>query len=275
MEAAGRVAARYRRDPQLRRLCQTAVPVAGLLAFGSSQITEDDYRALGRLAEAPAELADELLLSTDRFAVETAAADLTVEQRRLLLARLGLYGVRVARELLQTGRAPTSEALALELRRRSGVDELRALLTTQFAARAHLLKARVALSVLDRLTRRFPLADDGAFVADLERVEADTHELAELRLLLSMRTGGVALHDDEVVEIERLVERAGARATERIGLGDGATDDDVRAEIGTRVERWRRRAEHPLAERSTVDAATVVLRSYEGMRFELGATRGN
>jgi len=270
MAAATRVAERYRRDPQLRRLCQTVVPVAGLLALGASRMTESDFQGLRRLADADERVAEALLLSTDRFtAQDQDATPLAVEDRRRLLDRLGLFGVRLSRALLRERTVSTSQDLAHELRRRSGIDELRSLLATQFAARGHVLKSRVALAVLDRLTRRFPLDDGDAFAAELERVEADAHELAEVRLLVAVRTGGVEFHDDEVAEVERLVERAGLPVVERLGLDAETPEEEVSNAVRSRVEHWRRRASHPLAPRATVDAAEIAMRSYEGMLLDL------
>lgn len=270
MVAAARVAERYRRDSQLRRLCQTIVPVAGLLALGASQITESDFHSLRVLAEADRHLIEDLLLSTDRFtAEERDPAGVTVAERRRLLDTLGLFGVRLSHALLLSRAVATSQELASELRGRSGIDELKSLLETQFAARSHVLKARAGLAVLDALSRRFPLGDGGAFAAQLERVEADAHELAEVRLLVALRTGGVVLHDDEVVEVEHLVEHAGMSPVERLGLDPGTPEDEVREALKGRVKRWRQRAEHPLAARATFDAAGIVMRSYEGMLLEL------
>jgi len=270
MGAAARVAERYRRDPQLRRLCQTVVPVAGLLALGAAQLTESDFRALGRLAEADERVADDLLLSADRFAARNHdLAGVAFDDRRRLLELVGLFGVRLSRALLRERTVTTSRELAAELRRRSGIHELKSLLATQFAARSHILKARAGLTVLDSLTRRFPPGDGGAFAAELERVEADAHELAEVRLLVALRTGGIELRDDEVAEVERLVERSGLPPVERLGLDAGTSAADVRQALQGRVEHWRRRAEHPFASRVVIDAAGIVMRSYEGMLFEL------
>ena len=44
MTSAAQVAARYRKDPKIRRLCQTVVPVAGLLAQAGVTLTEEAYR---------------------------------------------------------------------------------------------------------------------------------------------------------------------------------------------------------------------------------------
>jgi hypothetical protein len=240
-----------------------------MLAFGSSQLTESDFRALGRLGEASLPVTDGLLLSTDRFAIDEEVAGLEATQRRRLLDLLGLFGVRVSCGLLRDGIVRTAADLALELRERSGIDELRALLSTQFAARSHLLKARVALATLNRLAHELPLADGVAFASELERVEADSHELTELRLLVALRSGGVRLGEDETAEVERLVERSGSQIRQRLGLDADVGDDELRQVVTASVERWRRRAERPLARRENVEASTVVLRTYEGMLLEL------
>jgi hypothetical protein len=268
MAVARRVAGRYRTDHQLRRLCQTVVPVAGLLAEGASLLTEAEFRALGRLAEADDDAADDVLLSVDRFARRPARLDLADEEREHLLAQLGLFGVRTARDLLRRDEAHSANELATALRAHSGLDDLREVLATQFAARADLLKARAVLAALDHLLRSTPPDDRGALASSVERVEADAHELAELRLLLAVRRGGIALGEEEQVEVDRLVARSGLPARQRLDLDPAAEAGAVTAAVADAVERWRRRAEQPLAEPGLVAAAQVVVRSYEGMLAE-------
>ena len=69
--------------------------------------------------------------------------------------------------------------------------------------------------------------------------------------------------------MERLVERSGSELPERLGLDPDVGDDEVRHRVTASIERWRRRAEHPLATRETVEAASVVSRTYEGILLEL------
>jgi hypothetical protein len=268
LDAAAKVAQRYRADPHARRLCQTVVPVAGLLAQGSTMLGEAEFRALGRLAEADDETAESVLVSTDRFSARPAPLRLTPEEREHLLALLGLFGVRLARDLLRRGAARNAPQLAMELRRRSGLDELRRVLAAQFSGRAQLLKARAALAAVDRLLRDVPPRDGGTLARATEQIEASAHELTELRLLIALRSGGVRLREDEMIEVERLIERSGRPPTERLELDADADRSAVTDAIVTAVERWRRRAEHPLADPSLVASAQVVQRSYEGMLLD-------
>ena len=71
--------------------------------------------------------------------------------------------------------------------RRSGLDELRALLTTQFAERRELLKARSALLAVDLVLTREPRPAAAPLAAEMERILAGAHEFAELRLLADFR----------------------------------------------------------------------------------------
>jgi hypothetical protein len=264
MRSASRVADRYAADPQIRRLCQTTVPVAGLLGFGASLLTERDFILLGRLAAAGEDDAEDLLLSCDRLASRPSAVDVSVEDRAHLLDRFGLFGVRFARVLLQDGTATTAPELAAELRRASGIDELRTLLATRFAGRSGLLKAQAVLTGLEHLVQQWPIERDD-LVRNIEMVEASAHELAELRLLISARSGAIDLDEDELREVDQIVEGSGLDARSRLDLPDDASEVEVGAAINRSVERWRRRAEHPLAPRAVSDAASVMVRSYEGM----------
>ena len=111
MASAERIAARYRTDTKIRRLCQTVVPVAGLLAQSGSTLRESEYRALEQLRRAPAEEVDGLLLSADRFAHTTLSVAVTPIEREHLLDRFGLFGVRLAVALIRSGAVKSSTDL--------------------------------------------------------------------------------------------------------------------------------------------------------------------
>ena len=103
LEVADRIAQRYEADPRMRRLCPIVLPVDGLLAHAASTLREAEYALLATLARAPREAADELLLTADRFVQRPTTIPLTELEREHLLDRLGLFGVRLATELIRTG----------------------------------------------------------------------------------------------------------------------------------------------------------------------------
>src|SRR4030095_14131457 len=67
MASAQRIAARYRLDPTVRRLAQTVVAGAGLLAQSGATLREPEYKALDAIASAPRDDVEALFLSADRL----------------------------------------------------------------------------------------------------------------------------------------------------------------------------------------------------------------
>lgn len=265
MESARRVAERYRGDASLRRLCQTVIPVAGLLAEAGTTLTEREFRALQVFAGMPRAEADALLLSADRFGRSDPSDPLPAEERRHLIERLGLFGVRLAVALLRGGAVSTSPEMAAELVRRSGLVDLRAALESQFSARADVLKARSALNVLDSVFRAWPSPAFARLAQDLERIFASAHELVEIRLLNAVRLGTAGFAESEVAGVERLLGLEGGAATRRLDLPASAPPEEIRHRALSELGRWQQRAESPMSTRDAVDAARVLVRTCEGI----------
>ncbi|MDQ4010606.1 MAG: dynamin family protein [Actinomycetota bacterium] len=276
MFSAKTIAQRYRTDPTLRGLCQGVVPVAGLLAQTGRTMRQVEFDALAALSRAPREEVDGLLLSSDRFLRADSAAITAIqpvesaEIRHGLLNRFGLFGLRLSMTLIRQG-TDTPAALAEELVRRSGLDELRELLNTQFTERRDLLKARSALLALDSVLHGDTRSDIGPLLGDVERILAGAHEFAELRLLSALRSGAVTLPKAELAEAERLLGGSGAASEVRLGQPPGSGADELRQVALEALTRWHRRAENPLSGRATADACRVVVRSCEGMVTRLAS----
>lgn len=272
MTSAARVAERYRADGRLRRLCQTVVPIAGLLAQAGVTLREDEFRVLRQLAAlAPGEL-EELLLSVDRFSVRPGPAP--PAERVALLRRLGIFGTRTAVQLLASGQAASAAELATALLRVSRLDDLRDLLRTQFAGRSDLLKGRAALLAVSDLVRRSPVPGSEAIAVEVERIQSSAHELVEIRLMNALRSGAVALRPELEAEAARLLGADGADPRARLGLEADAADADVLGAFADALGRWQRLAENPIATGQTVEAARVVVRSCEALAGSLPAAPG-
>jgi len=261
--SARRIAARYRSDEKLRGLCQTVVAVAGLLAHTGRTMRQDEYLALVALHALPSDERDPLLMSADRF-VNRPLASPDARTRAQLLDRFGMFGLRLSMMLLGQGAADPGR-LSAELVRRSGLDELREVLATQFTQRRDVLKARSALNALDLVLRREPRPAAAPLVAEVERIFAGAHEFAELRLLSDLRSRVVKLPRELVEEAERLLGGDGGVPAARLGLVGEAAPAELHAAALDALGRWRRRAESPLASRPVIDAAQVIVRSCEGI----------
>ena len=264
MESANKIAERYRSDPRLRRLVQHVVPVAGLLAQAGSNLREIEFRRLRVLADSPAEAAP-LLLTADRFASAETRLGLAAPERQILLDRLGLFGVRLAVDLLRHGDAHTATELADRLVDRSQIARLRELLTTQFSARRDTLKARSALLAVRRLLMVAPGPRFDELSARVEQIWMGAHEFVELRTLNALRRGEIDLRPVESDEIERLLGMAGSSPTSRLGLADDSSTDAIRRELLSALARWRQREENPVSSLATKTAARVAVRTCEGL----------
>ena len=273
LQSSRAIASRLRADEKVRSLCQTVVPVAGLLAETGRTLRQAEFNALAKIAAADRDYVDEMLLSADRFGRELpdGAPDLpSAAMRTALLARFGLFGVRLALPLIRQGMTD-STALAAELVRRSGLEELREALTALFTERADLLKARSALMALDSILRSTPLPESDLLLAQVEKIFSGAHEFVELGLLGSLRTGAVVLPADQRGEAERLLGGTGQAQFVRLGLPPTASGPEIREAASDAMSRWRRRAENPASTRPVADAARVIVRTCEGILSSLPA----
>jgi hypothetical protein len=266
LESAARVAARYREDPRVRALCQTVIPVAGLLAVTGATLREDEFRAIEVLAEAPEEEVEQLLLTADRFANrEAPGIDLSPARRAALLDRFGMFGLRLGVRLRYTGLAGTAGALSRELRSRSGLEPLREALLSRFAGRAEVLKARSALLAVEGAIRRYPVPAAQRLLHELEVVTAGAHEFAEVRLLDTLRVGSLMLTEAEREAAERLLGSEGAEVWHRLGVEPTAPAHEMQRAARAALAQWQRRAEHPASARDVREAARVLVRTCEGL----------
>ncbi len=105
LESAVAIAGRYAADPRVRELASGVLPVAGLLAETGATLRQEQYdwlRALAKLDEADR---DHLLTSVERFR-DAERNPLGEEIREDLLARFGLFGIRLAVRLIAARRDP-------------------------------------------------------------------------------------------------------------------------------------------------------------------------
>ncbi|CAM2789116.1 dynamin family protein [Skermania piniformis] len=274
MTSAGTIAARMSADPVVRRVVQTVVPVAGLLAETAATLTEREVAQLRRVAELDPSSADRLLLSADRFAGRAAPSlcpelGLDVDQRTALLSRFGLFGVRLATTLLRQQPACPASVLADELAAHSGIDELRTVLGSLFLRRADVLKSHSTLAALTALTRARPRPGSDALGAEVERISSAAHPLRELRVLSAVRSGWISGRPEVIAELDRLIGGGGIELAARLGRSSGAGRAELRGAAAEALERWQRRVENPMTDRQLVAAGRVVIRSCEGMLAEL------
>jgi hypothetical protein len=267
--SARSIAERYRTDGSLRSLALDVVPIAGLLAQSARTLREHEFDALRRLARLGRGARERMLVSVDRFVRDDSPIDVTSEERRNLLERFGMFGIRMAAVSIRAGNHD-STALADELYRRSGMDDLIHLVGGQFRSRADVLKASSALAALRVLLAERPPAAASLIERSIERLESNAHELRELALLSAARTTGLGLPPAESEEAERLVGAAGTGIDDRLGLPHDASPEERHRAAVTALQHWRALAGSPLLDRAAAEACDVVTRSCEALVIAAG-----
>lgn len=272
MASARSIAARLSGDPVVRRVVQTVVPMAGLLAETAVTLTETEVAHLRKVAARTPREVEALLLSADRFLEQMPELGVTQLERQQLLDRFGMFGVRLASTLLRRP-GVTATDLARDLAARSGLDDLQAVLSSLFFQRREVLKSRSALLALDRLAHADPRPGSVALGAQVEEVIASAHPFNELRVLSAVRAGWVTGKPDVLAELEHLIGGNGTAPTERLRLEPDAGADAQRAAATEALVRWQRRAENPMTSHELVVAARVAVRSCEGLLADLARAR--
>ncbi len=266
LRSAAQVAARYRSSPQVRRLCQTVVPVAGLLAQAAANIRQSEYNLLARIGTLSDEQLDLLLASADRFVDQDLVANVVPADREALIRKLGLFGVRQSVQAIRQHLVDDAASLGQYLFEQSGLSELRRILMSQFASRRDVLKAQAAMQALAvRLRVSPPPTGAEQLQFELEKLRSTAHVFSEIQLFAAIRAGAVPFSATEVDGVERLLGAEGYAPSVRLGLADSATADEIRTVLNERIATWRARAENPLSTRELSDAAQVLVRTCEGM----------
>ncbi len=263
MTSAARIAERYRTNAQVRGLAANVLPVAGLLAETGLTLREDEAAAVRTVAGEPDEVIDDMLLSAEQFC-DPESGQLTVEIRRNLLDRLGLYGVRLLVADVRAGRLATASEMAPRLVEASGLQSLRQVLDEHFLPRARILQARTALAATRSLVPHLRVfeprvADD--LERGAERIAASAVEFARLRAANLVASDELRITDGEREELHRLfLSPTAARA---LGIEGSAPAEAVQAAALATIQRWRDRANDPLADAATVEVCEAAARTGE------------
>lgn len=263
LQSAEKIAGRYRADARVRGLVATVAPVSGLLAITAQTLQEREAILLRAVAATgPGTLAP-ALLSADRFLSEPGV-NVTVEDRRHLLDRLGMFGLRYSIAQIRAGNTSTSSDLSQSLLRLSAISRVRQLLEGHFAARARALKARSAVQALRAAADSLRSTGDPQgerMLAAIERLEAGATDLARLRLVHLAMSGAAKLSDSDRLEIDRIT--AEAPPAEALGLEPGAGGSAVQSAALAGIQKWRERGNRPLSDPATTEACELATRIYE------------
>ena len=250
MTSAARIAGRYRLQPQMRQLVGDVLPTAALLAETAATATEDEVALLRQLAREVAGDRERELATVDRIR-GSATSSLSDGEREHLLARFGLFGLRVGVEQFAVDAATPTSKLVDHLYVLSGIGEVRRRIETQFVPQAAVLKARTALTSLRRIGHELSSSHHAVgarLLAEVERVEASALEFTRLRTLHLVSSGLAGVSPAEAEQVRQLVMQPG-----EVG----------RSVALAAIDRWRTKMESPLLSAPAVELGQLLVRLYE------------
>jgi hypothetical protein len=258
--SARRIARRQLAEPGVWTVCQDLVAVSGTLALAGKTLRDDEFALLRVLAEAPREPVEQRLLSAERFLAEPFPAPVDPAARHAVLAKFGIFGVRLAVTLVRRG-ADTPVKLSAQLIQRSGLGELREAMGVCFTDRRQVLKARSALVALAALARSQPHPHSARLTTAVEGALAGAHEFRELRQLARLRAGIPGLPPELAESAARLLGEHGTAPTDRLGLLPDAAPEEVRAAAEQALRFWQDQAADPPLGIGAAELARTVLHS--------------
>lgn len=261
---------RLRNHPDLQGICETIVPLAGLMGMGATTLRQADFAVLRELAGMSPEDTNRLLVSAELFI--TAKGDsLPPERTRVeLVDRFGMYGIRIAIAVIRGGINDASD-LAAEMLRRSGLDELRRVIDVHFRQRQSELKAHSIVHALHRLLRQKPVPGSEELLVRADEHMSRTHTFTEMQLLGRIAGRQVKLGSALVNELERLIGGHGADTASRLGFDEPQDAETMLASAVEHLQRWRGLLDNPLLDRPTLQACRVAERSCENIIVALNS----
>lgn len=273
MVSINQVVDKLRRDPTLEGVCETIVPVAGLMGMGATTLRQADFALFRDLAAHDPEMTQHLLVSAEHF-IASKEPWLPSEHARIdLVDRFGMYGIRLAFASIRGGINEAGE-LADELMRRSGLNELRRVIDVHFTQRQSELKAHSIVLAIHRLLRNKPVAGSGDLLIAADEHMKQAHNFTEMQLVGRIAAGQLELSDELMTELERLIGGRGAADETRLGISEERPGADELLSVAIeQLERWRELAQNPLLDRATHHACTVAERSCEGIIARLERKR--
>ena len=216
----------YRLFPEVKESLFTILPISAMLGLASHTVDERDVELLSRLATADESDLKEMLHGVNDFLDDYFVTGITVDERRYLYQKFGLYGVYEALELAKTDHldVPALQSLFYDV---SGMADFEDVLYSHFGQRSFLIKTQSASQVISRACarQRETLAKGPALDA-VNRIQEtvlaclmDIFEYKQLDFLTKIYENKMNLNDPSAVEeYKRVCGEYGASVVSKLGL---------------------------------------------------------
>lgn len=267
---------KMKKDLTIKKSLFNLYPISALLFMASSTITAADIDSIGQAYNESPENWCKMLNSMPKF-LGDAACSMSIEARKQLGNKLGLYGIYLITQRFKQGGDTSLSAIKQLFFTESGASEFSKSLHNHFGSRAKLIKIESIYQHLIQEIRRLKASSQDVTVRslllNLEQKISDifssfVHEHKEYEMLNAIYGGELELDDDVVEEFKCLCGERGDSAPAKLGI---ATVTDVNELLNVALSRerfWRKNIalEPDPEEREWMN---VILKSYSLLRNKI------
>lgn len=234
-------------NPYLSKLFQNIFPVTALVGLGSKTIDEKDYIALKSLCT----ITDKQLVATFAdvkfFVKEIPGVQVSEVSRRILLDKLGLYGVYESVYFLQKCPNATLDEVKHHIEAVSGIREIISAITTHFGKRATTLKTRNSLtSVLYSINvERAKISDPNIikiFDSISNQLSTTLFSIREFELwdiLSKFYENRISINDAEAIsDLKNIAGENGTSASNKLGLSTPESVGEMITLAKSKSKHW-------------------------------------
>lgn len=237
----------YSSNPYLSQIFQNIYPVSALIGLGCKLLDEKDFQSLKSLECLSGKQLIATFADVKFFVKETPGIHLSEVSRRMLLDKLGLYGVFEAVSLLQKYPDANLNEVKIHLDSVCGISQITSAVITHFGKRAITLKTRNSLtSVLhaisvERAKQTEPtlisVFDDIANQLSTTLFSIREYELWDI--LSKIYEGKINLADSEAInDLKNLAGENGTSASNKLGLTEPLSIKEMIAIAKTKSKVW-------------------------------------
>lgn len=235
-------------NPYLSKLFQNIFPVTALVGLGSKTIDEKDYIALKSLCTITDKQQLVATFADVKFFVkEIPGVQVSEVSRRILLNKLGLYGVYESVCFLQKCPNATLDEVKHHIETVSGIREIISAITTHFGKRATTLKTRNSLtSVLYSINvERAKISDPNIiniFDSISNQLSTTLFSIREFELwdiLSKFYENRISINDAEAIsDLKNISGENGISASNKLGLSTPESVGDMITLAKSKSKHW-------------------------------------
>lgn len=211
----------YKKYPEVRESFFDIYPISALLGLASKDISSKEIQLLRAYIDNNCELLS-LLSDPDSFLNEDCDGKISIEERKLLYERFGLYGLHLMLSAIANNSTLSSSELSALLYEKSGLIPLVQSIESHFRDRAVLIKSQnTIVSILDACKIELESISNPSIEA-IQRVITsellDLHEFEEWNWLSKIYGGKLSVDSSIAEEFKRISGEFGNSLVEKLGI---------------------------------------------------------